>query len=37
MTCARYLLERLQAEGVKYVFGIPGGGVDELSNSFWNR
>jgi len=36
MTCARYLLERLQAEGVKYVFGIPGGGVDELSNSFWN-
>lgn len=25
MTCARYLLERLQGEGVKYVFGIPGG------------
>ena len=36
MTCATYLLERLQTEDAKYVFRMRGGGADELSNSFWN-
>jgi len=34
MSCARYMLEYLKAEGVEYVFGIPGGGDDELCYAF---
>jgi acetolactate synthase-1/2/3 large subunit len=30
MSCARYVLECLRAGGIDYIFGIPGGGNDEL-------
>jgi len=30
MSCARYVLECLKAEGIGYIFGVPGGGNDEI-------
>jgi len=30
ISCARYILEYLKAEGIEYIFGIPGGGNDEI-------
>jgi acetolactate synthase-1/2/3 large subunit len=30
ISCARYILEYLRAEGIDYIFGVPGGGNDEI-------
>jgi len=30
ISCAKYILEYLKAEGIDYIFGVPGGGNDEI-------